>query len=83
MFNYASPQSDQNNIKTNEVLYRVFETSENGIVYTDQTEQFQYCSSRGSEYIMVAYHYEAHVILIESIKKTGSYTNCSMEHYQQ
>ena len=54
--------------KMNDFLYKVFETSETGIVYTDQTGRFPYRSSRGNKYIMVAYHYNANVILIEPIK---------------
>ena len=34
-FNDAFPQSDKNNMNTNQVLYKVFETSETNIVYTD------------------------------------------------
>ena len=78
IFNDAFPQSDEHNRKTNEVIYKVFETSSaTGVTYTDQTGRFPYRSSQGNEYLMVAYHYDANVILIQPIKnrQAASLTN--------
>ena len=44
-FNNSFPQSNTNNINTNEVLYKVFETSETGIFDKDHTGRFPYRSS--------------------------------------
>ena len=52
----------------NDFLCKIFEIGETGIVYTYQTGRFPYRSSQGNTYIMVAYHYEANVILVEPIK---------------
>ena len=69
MFNDAFPQSDENNKKTNEAIYKVFETrSVTYVIYIDQTGKFPYYSSRGNEYLIVAYHYDANIILIQPIK---------------
>ena len=74
IFDDAFPKSDDKNVKTNEVLFKLFETSETGITYTDQTGRFPYRSSRGNEYIMVAYHYDANVILLQPIKNRQATT---------
>ena len=69
IFNDAFPQSDADNKKTNKVLYKVVETSSaTGVAYTDQTGRFPYRSSRGNEYLMVAYHYDENIILFKGIK---------------
>ena len=48
IFDDAFPQSDNNNMKTNEVIFKLFEISETGITYTDQTGRFPYRSSQGN-----------------------------------
>ena len=75
IFDDAFPISDELNKKTNDVLYKVFETSSaTGVTYTDQTGRFPYRSSRGNEYLMVAYHYDANVILVQPIKNRQAAT---------
>ena len=75
IFDDAFPISDKTNKKTNDVLYKVFETSSaTGVTYTDQTGRFPYRSSRGNEYLMVAYHYDANVILVQPIKNRQAAT---------
>lgn len=55
--------SDGPNIKTNEVIYALFNSSPSGLAYIDLTGRFPYRSARGNEYIFVAYHYDANAIL--------------------
>ena len=55
-------------IKTKEVIYKVYETSSaTRVTYTDQTGRFTYRSSQGNKYL-IAYDYDANVILIQHIK---------------
>ena len=66
---------EENNKKIYEVIYKVFETSSaTGVTYTDQTGRFPYRSSRENKYLMVAYHYDANIILIQPIKNTQAAT---------
>ena len=74
IFDNAFPQSDDKNMKTNEVMFKLFETSETGITYDNQTGRFPYCSSQGNEYIMVACHYGANVILLQPVKNRQAAT---------
>ena len=47
IFNDTFSQSDENNKKKNEVIYKVFETSSaTGVTYIDQTGRFPYRSSK-------------------------------------
>ena len=76
VFNDAFPQYDENNKNTNEVIYKVFETSSvTGVTYTDQTGWFPYRSSRGNEHLMVTYHYDANIILIQPIQNRQAVTS--------
>ena len=69
IFSDAFLESDEMNKKTNEVLYKVIETSSaTGVAYTDQTGRFPYRLSSGNKYTMVAYYCDANVILFKAIK---------------
>ena len=64
----AFPQSDIHNKKTNEVICSVIQTNTTDLGFTDLTGRFPYRSSRGNEYILVAYNYDGNCILAEAIK---------------
>ena len=64
----AFPPSDPVNVKTNEVLYYIFDSSHDGLAYIDLTGRFPYRSARGNEYILVGYHYDANAILATALK---------------
>ena len=68
IFDDAFPKSDEHNIKTNDVMYHVYNSGD-GVAYTDLTGKFPYRSSRGNNYIMVAYNYDGNAILAEPVKK--------------
>lgn len=56
---------EADNIATNH-LYLTIETT--GKIYTDQTGRFPVKSSRGNQYILVAYDYDSNAILTEPLK---------------
>ena len=62
------PTSDKPNIKTNNVIYHIFEASEPGLGYNNLTGKFLYRSSRKNDYILIAYHYDASAILAVAVK---------------
>ena len=63
--------SNQVSRNTNEILFHIFETTEN--TYSDLTGKFRVQSDRGNNYIMVAYHYDANNILTAPLKnRTGT-----------
>ena len=64
----AFPPSDNPNIKTNEVIYAIFDSSSKGLAYIDLTGRFPYRSAQGNEYILVGYHYDANAILSTALK---------------
>ena len=64
----AFPQSEIHNKKTNEVICSVIQTNTTELGFTDLTGRFPYRSSRGNEYILVAYNYDGNCILAEAIK---------------
>ena len=56
--------------KTKNIYYMVIPAPEyknKGFTYTDQTGRFPFKSSRGNEYIMVLYDYDANCLLFEAI----------------
>ena len=61
-------------MKTNEIMFKLFDTSETGITYNDQTGRFPYRSSQGNEYIMLAYHYDTNIILLQPVKNRQAAT---------
>ena len=48
-------------------FYLLFDPSKDAISYTDLTGRFPHQSSRGNNYIFVAYHYDANAILAKAI----------------
>ena len=60
------PPSDTPNIRTNDVVYAMVSTSDKG--FLDLPGRFPHCSSRGNQYIVIAYVYDANAILGVPIK---------------
>ena len=56
------PTSDDKHEKAHEFMYSLYQTSNIHIAYYDLMGRFPYHSSRGNEYIMVSYHYDANAI---------------------
>ena len=69
----AFPTSDTPNVKTHEVVYAVIQDSD-VTAYTDLTGRFPYRSSRGNEYILVGYHYDANSILVQALRNREAQT---------
>ena len=67
IFDDAFPKSDKHNKRTNDVMYHVYNSGD-GVAYTDLTGKFLYRSSRGNNYIIVTYNYDANAILAEPVK---------------
>ena len=68
IFEDAFPPPQKSNEKTNDVIYALID-SKSGLGYIDLTGRFPYQSSRGNNYLMVAYNYDANAILVEALKK--------------
>lgn len=60
------PLADEPNIKTNDVIYSIVSSSDRA--FLDLPGRFPHCSSRGNQYIVVAYHYDANAIVGLPIK---------------
>ena len=60
--NDAFPLSPSPNTKTYDVVYVVIDKKEFNTAYTDITGQFPMRSSRGNQYILVGYHFDANCI---------------------
>ena len=60
------PIPDTPNIKTHDVIYAI--TSKENKAYMDLPGRFPYSSSRGHEYILIAYHYDSNAILGPPLK---------------
>ena len=73
IFDGALPTSDIDNKKTNVVMYYMYELGD-GVAYTDSTGKFPYRSTRGNNYIMVAYNYDVNAILAEQVKNRQAAT---------
>ena len=61
------PPSDVPNIRTNEVCYTIIDPQKE-ISYMDLTGRFPRKSSRGNEYLLIGYHYDANHIRAIPIK---------------
>ena len=66
------PPSPQPNIKSNEVIYTIVNTQDKG--FFDLPGRFPICSSRGNQYLVIAYHYDANAILGMPIKNRQAAT---------
>ena len=73
VFDDAFPKSDKENVRTNEVVYAIIDTKAD-LAYMDLTGRFPYKSSKGNEYILVAYHYDANAILVQALKNREAKT---------
>ena len=62
------PSSDSPNTKTNEVCYALIDMESESVGYMDLTGRFPKRSSRGNQYILVAYHYDGNYIHGEAVK---------------
>jgi hypothetical protein len=54
-------------VKNNDVIYALISHADTKS-YMDLSGRFPHCSSRGNEYIMIAYHYDANAILGVPVK---------------
>ena len=62
------PASPTPNLKTNAVAYILVNKTDMVTAYQDLTGRFPYKSSRGNEYILIGYHYDANCILGHPVK---------------
>ena len=62
------PDSPTPNNKTHDVACMVVDKDEMRTVYTDLTGRFPYQSSRGNEYLLIAYHYDGNCIVEHVLK---------------
>ena len=67
IFEDAFPPPQENNIKTNVVIYDLIHTKP-GLGYMDLTGRFPYQLIRGNNYLMVSYNYDANAILVKALK---------------
>ena len=73
IFDDAFPKLDVDNKKTNDIMYYIYNSSD-GVAYTDLTGKFPYRSTKGNNYIMVAYNYDGNAILAEPVKNRQATT---------
>ena len=66
------PQSDEPNVKTKDVIYALYQTTEKA--FMDLTGRFPFTSSRGNEYILIGYHYDSNAILGRALKNRQAAT---------
>ena len=66
------PLSDIPNHKTHDAIFSI--TSKSDKAFMDLTGRFPHCSSRGNEYILVAYHYDSNAIIGLPLKNRQSDT---------
>ena len=60
---YSAPK-----IKTNDVMYHLYQPELTGKAYLYLTGKFSYRSSRGNMYMLIDYHFDANVILSTPIR---------------
>ena len=66
------PPSNIPNIKTNDLIFAMVDTTDKA--YFDLPGRFPFCSSRGNQYLVIAYHYDANAILGVAIKNRQAST---------
>ena len=64
----ATPSSDNPSTKKDEVIWFIPDSKSVWLGYMDLMRRSPYQSSRGNNYIMIAYHYDETVILAKAIK---------------
>ena len=74
VLNDVFPPSDYPNVKTHDVIYSISAPAELSTTYSDLTGRFPLQSSRGNNYIFVAYHPDANAILVEPLKNRQAAT---------
>ena len=79
----AFPLSPSLNILTNEVVYYLTQPEVTGKAYSDLTGRFPHRSSRGNEYLLVGYHFDANAILATPIKNRQAGTIADAWQKQQ
>ena len=62
------PQSETPSKRTNKVAYMLINQNEFSTAYQDLTGKFSMKSSRGNEYILIGYHYNANSIIQIPVK---------------
>ena len=68
----AFPPSEAPNTRTNAIYYKICSMAPKHLAYTDLTGRFPYRSSRGNQYIMVAYSYDSSAILAKAINNRSA-----------
>ena len=68
------PTSPPPNIKTNDAAYIIINHDDTSVAYTNLTGRFPCKSSRGNEYILVAYHFDGNCIIGEPLKNRKAET---------
>ena len=68
----AFPPSEAPNTRTNAIYYKICSMAPKHLAYTDLTGRFPYRSSRGNQYIMVAYSYDSNAILAKAINNRSA-----------
>ena len=66
------PPSNNPNLKTNDVIYSLVNTSDKA--FLDLTGRFPFCSSRGNQYLLIGYHYDSNAILGAPLKNRQAAT---------
>ena len=68
------PVSPSPNIKIHDVAYMIINREDISVAYTNLTGRFPCKSSRGNEYILVAYYYDGNCIISEDLKNRKAAT---------
>ena len=61
------PKSDEPNMKTHHIVF-FLPTTEEAKVYNNLIDKFLYRSSKGNNYMLVAYNYDANAIFLQVVK---------------
>ena len=64
----AFPTSDAPNLRTQDTVFAIMDFTPSDRAYIDLTGRFPYTSSRGNQYILIGYHYDANAIIAEPLK---------------
>ena len=72
----STPEQENNNIKTHDVMCATFSEEELSKSSSDQTVKFPITSSRGHKYIFVFYHYDTNTINGITIKSRNTTDIC-------
>ena len=73
LLNDFFPQSNSPNTRTNCVIHAIVDCDD-VVAYGDMTGRFPYRSSRGYQYIYIAYHYDANSIVAAAMKNRNAST---------